>query len=761
MTRWLNSPDVSLRVSAADILGQLGKRTSAKALIRTLADADPEVRLHAVLALGKLATVEAVVPLIARLGDIKGDVRKAAISELAKLGDPRALIPLVGAMSDSSVEARLAAIRAVGQLGNNSAVPALMRLLSDPSEPIKVAAVAALGNLKATLATDRLIIALGTGSDDFRARSAYALGQIATAETDPDNSRRAIRALVGALENPRTRPAAREALLAAKTVATAGLIEHLRGEIPGHPATAVLLLRDIGDSSATPTLLAELERQRLGRELVLDALSVAGDKRALVPVLALLSNKEASLRLAAMKALKPMLSPGSGAADVLVDLLGDPNREVQLLAANYLGQIQARTATKRLLSIAKGSSDRELRLASIHALGEIRDSSVATELLELLASGPKALRRAAGNALINQGDDALIAPLLKLIRERRGDRPQLITVLAGVIRGTSNTQAAKELRRLAADSSRSEAVAAMVALGALGDRSATSTLVRLLESESIDRRRGAATALGHLLAETDPVASSLTKGTSPALKALALHLTDDDDGTTAASALALGKIKHKASVPLLVSALRRRGFAAPVNASFALAMLSSPEHSPVTNWPAFLHHSRRLVRANAVIAAGRAKRVELRGELEYLLAKDPSWLVRLNAARVLSQLDALSPRSPRSPRKSSGDSSGQKSESTSAILKRVAETDGSNVVREAAAALVEKPFSVPPRDTWITLMVVDPTSDDRVVAQEPYFMVGSDGLVTAAYSDVLGQITDEQVPAEPLLYAPMGAEREY
>ena len=59
------------------------------------------------------------------------------------------------------------------------------------------------------------------------------------------------------------------------------------------------------------------------------------------------------------------------------------------------------------------------------------------------------------------------------------------------------------------------------------------------------------------------------------------------------------------------------------------------------------------------------------------------------------------------------------------------------------------------------LNVVDPTSDDSIVAQEPYFIVGADGVATAFYSDVLGQATEEQFPPGDEIHGPMTAETEY
>lgn len=709
VVEWLNDADPQIRLTATNILANLGDARAVRPLVRSLGDPSHEVRLHAVKALGTLGSAEVVEPLIGRLEDDKAEVRRAAADQLAELGDRRSLVPLVGAMNDSSLEVRSAAIRAVGRLGDESAVPALIRLLRDPVPQIRVDGISALGDLRAAAATDALIEALSTGSDDYRTNAAYALGKIARGGKDARAARRATRALVAGLESTRSRSAAREALLAAGSAAVPGLVDHLRGEIPGDPASAVILLRDIGDRRATPVLLAELERSRLPVELVLGALGRAGDRRALIPVLTLLSDRDPAIRLAAMEALEPMLEAGSQAADILVDLLDDPSGEVRHLAIEYLGAMRARVASERLVVLAKGAPAERTRVAALEALAEIADPRVTGDLLELLASAPAAVKRATSAALIQTANPEAAGRLLELINERRGDRALLVRTLGGVLRGRGHGEARRALLELARSGRVRVSVAALAALGAMGDKEAEAALIELAASRSIDRRRGAMTALGNL-------------GTAASHPVLTRALADDDDGVAAAAAWSLARLGATGAVAALERATRRRGFAAPVNATAALAALA--DRAPPREWSRLLHHPRRLVRANAALALGRARHGKLAGELEHLLRKDPSWTVRLNAARSLSQLGA-----------------------GNEALAWAAKHDGHEQVRDGAAAVLEKPFAPPIRDQWRLFYVVDPTDADALVAQEPYFLVASDGLVTATYSDANGEIAEEAFPA--------------
>ena len=289
------------------------------ALIRSLGDPDDRVRQRAAAALGAVGTPQVVVPLIGRLEDDKSDVRRAAILQLQKLGDRRAVIPLVRAFGDPNLGVRKAAIAAVGHLDDPAAIPALLRLLRDSVEDVRLAAIASLGNLQALGATDELIEELDRGRDAYAKRVAFALGQIAqkagieseapasgNSDHKAEAASRAVRALVEALARRDLRDAASEALRQAGSIAVPALVGNLKGELSGDLTRAVELLRDIGDPRATPALVTELDRGRISRLLVLDALEKSGDQRALIPILGLLSSADDEVRLRAMSACGPL-----------------------------------------------------------------------------------------------------------------------------------------------------------------------------------------------------------------------------------------------------------------------------------------------------------------------------------------------------------------------------------------------------------------------------------------------------------------------
>jgi len=754
VVEWLGDVDPKVRAAAADILGELATPDAANALVRSLGDTDANVRARAVHALGRIGRAgvgSVVVPLVSRLDDDKTDVRRAAIEQLESIGDRRAVIPMVAAVGDTSVEVRKLAIRALGTLGDPAAIPALLRLLEDPSEEIRGLAVASLGILGAAEATEELVDRLGSGTDVFRGKVALSLGQIARAGRGGEAAQQAVRSLVEALAVPNQRSAAREALRVAGPAAVPALIDHLDGRIAGDPREAVLLLRDAADRRAAPALIAELERGRVPAMVVLEALAATGDTEAIVPVLGLTSAKDPELRLAAMNALRPLLGQDTRAGDVLVERLADEELEVRVLAVEYLGLLRAGRAVHRLVDLAQPGNPLRLRLAAIDALGEIGDRRAAKVLVTILREGPAELHGAAATALSYVASPDTVGDLIELARDdRSSSRHHVIRALGSVLRGQGGAAQAARARRLLEDladgSSSTVAISAIAGLAAIGDRASTPALLRLLDAASPDRQRAAAWALGEL---HDPAA----------VRALVEALDKKDDRVTADVAWALGEIAAgsregrtavvRGALPGLARAAKKGGWATAIDASAALARIAEP--SSAGDLARMIHHKSKLVRLDAVTGLGA---IAARGgaiaagdlsSLTALLVDDASPRVRAAAATALGRITR-----------------GGAAKTAAQALARAATDDRDATVRAAAAAAkAGKPAPSPAREEWRVFYVVDPTSDDKPVREEPYFVIGADGLAWATYTDARGQISSEHFPEGDAVVAPQSRESEY
>jgi len=756
LIEWLASGESKTKQVAAGALGDIGGPDATQALTRTLGDSDDAVRLQAVKAvgaIGKRGNPNVVIALIPRLEDAKTDIKIAAISQLEELGDRRAVIPLVAKFGDHQIEARKAAVRAVGRLGDRSAVPALIRLIEDPAEEVRTAAVGALGSLGAVEAIDALTEQLGTGGDSFRTKVAYALGQIAGTPGAGKAGEEAMKALVEILAQPQQRAAARDALRVAGKAAVPALVLHLQGRIKGDPVTAVQLLAETADPRATATLTAELERGRVAVPIVLQALGATGDPAALVPVLRALSSKDATIRVAAMESLRPLIGTDARAGDVLIEHLADEDLELRVLAAEYLGLLRIASAVPKLAALAGPGNPPRLRHAVIDALGEIGRPEATKTLVAVLRDGPIELHSAAATSLSYIADPGAIAPLIDILRTQRGpSRHHVVRALGATLRAKSDPAARKLLRELANDNSIKVSLAAIAGLAAAGvhdfDATDAAFLRGVVDQGTSDRRRAAAAALGEI-------------HDVKAIDVLGSALGGRDDRLVGDAAWALGEIAasnpKQAKVADLVDRwlylAKHGGWAAAADSTGALArllwtvpraerskLLAGNRHATLL---ALSFHRSRLVRLNLAHALGALPGDDGAAKTLATMVRDDSSIhVRAAAAGNLARVGG--------PR-------------VAPALKAALDNEADPLAKAAiTAARAHPPRPPTQRVEWRVYQVVDPGADDAPVRQTPYFIHAADGLVTATYTDARGELTSEHIPAgDDTIVWPASRETEY
>jgi hypothetical protein len=158
-----------------------------------------------------------------------------------------------------------------------------------------------------------------------------------------------------------------------------------------------------------------------------------------------------------------------------------------------------------------------------------------------------------------------------------------------------------------------------------------------------------------------------------------------------------------------------------------------------------IFHRSPLVRANAAWALGAlaAGGTAIPGDAVDALARqvtdDTSTAARASAARALGRIK-------------------NRGATATAALESAAEADRDENVRTAAKAAIAGPAAQPPRDEWRVFYVVDASSADRPVREEPYIVIGSDGIAWATYTDLRGHITAEHFPAGDATVATAGTE---
>jgi HEAT repeat protein/beta-lactamase regulating signal transducer with metallopeptidase domain len=299
----LADANVSVRVAAANSLGQLGDPRAIAALAKALReDTDARVREAAAYALGQIDDTRAVPSLLAALKvERAANVRAKIVEALHEIDDPSALSGVVAVLKDPSVAVRRAAVHAIGEFEDASAVPALMDMVKDEDAEVRKYTAEALGQLENPAAIDALALLARDPDKDVRLNALSALGNL--------EDRRALPALVAALKDA-------------------------SAEVRNHAADAIGDLE--GLKTAPPALIEALsDSDREVRQNAASSLGDIGDEAAVPGLKKLTADGDTDVRRAAAEALSEI--GGADAIQALMAMLKDPDPEIRKIVAEALG----------------------------------------------------------------------------------------------------------------------------------------------------------------------------------------------------------------------------------------------------------------------------------------------------------------------------------------------------------------------------------------------------------------------------------------
>lgn len=145
----LKDPDHDVRKFVADILGNIGDRSSIPALVEALRDPDANVSAAAAENLGKIGDPRAAAPLVEALGT--GDVwfRYSVLGALTRIGEPVPFSVFAPLVSDTLLKRPV--LECLGAVGDRDAVPVLLDALQDRVRAAREAAACALSRLRGRL----------------------------------------------------------------------------------------------------------------------------------------------------------------------------------------------------------------------------------------------------------------------------------------------------------------------------------------------------------------------------------------------------------------------------------------------------------------------------------------------------------------------------------------------------------------------------------------------------------------------------------
>jgi HEAT repeat protein len=390
---------------------------------------------------------------------------------------------------------------------------------------------------------------------------------------------------------------------------------------------AVRALRQAATSAEIGHLLESLQRDHQNLNVLASALQVliGANREVLQPLIDLLSDDNANLRMHAALALGELADPV--AVPALIRALDDTDANVRFHAIEALGRFGAPDAVAPLTRIAQ-SGDFFLSFPAVDALSRTDDTSVVPALLHLL--GQPLLRQAVIDALAVLGDEGCVAPLAMLLDEgddnvgavagalerihsryetESGAGAQIVDLarMAMTPRGTA--------RLAAAVMARAEPLRALViVLGWMGVRG-LDALVSVLGE----------TAIQASLA--DAIAGIGQDAVHPLLE----RLGSEDRAVRQAAASLLGRLGDRRAVPALTLELSDADADFTTTVASALAMLGDARALDAL-LPLFAH-PHASVRQAAMAAVNSIGAEETHAHIRVLLA-DPNPRVRESAVRV-------------------------------------------------------------------------------------------------------------------------------
>ena len=620
---------------------------------------------------GEAAEADTLVGLVAyKDRDIeqeeRSSIRSAAASSLGTVGGENALAALMESVrKDKSAAVRKNSANSLREQGNGDARSVLIKAMnSDDSGSVRSAAAHALGVIKGESAVTPLMGALRQDKyDSTREKAAWALGEIA--------DKQAVAVLVDALVQGRKGKAEASSVIAQVVKAldklAAGAIDSLVAvirnteidEVPRSRAAEILGL--IEDKKATEPLIAALKDESVVvRSKAAASLGLVADRSAVEPLINALTDENEWVTVRANAATALQKIKDERAVEPLIDALDSDITAIRGNSVVALGPLKDKRATMPLIQkiLENEAEDDTIRANAIASLGSIGDLRAVDALMAALNSDNITIRKNSATALGDLAADVAVAPLMEivgdmnqpvflrtnaaqslgkiedkrsipLLQERLGDYDESDTVwnkVAGASGELRIVQVPEWVNQRAADEWEPDGVrnAAFRALSA--SASDLSELLKMLESDTVAIRAGAALVLGKT-------------GSKEAVQPLIGKLQNDPETAVRRdAAIGLAAIADPTSEEALIKAHKEDAEGAvKIQSAIALGSIGGQKGIAALMETVQDTSKGRNVRANSAKALGDAGSVEAKSVLEAALKENVA-VIHFEAAEALRKI---------------------------------------------------------------------------------------------------------------------------
>lgn len=271
LVRRMDAEDWLTRAHLAKTLSRFDAEATRDALTKLLDDPHKAVRLAALEGLGELKVSVDAGPVCLRLRDPDLAVQTKAIETIVRINDPRAVHHLLDILQDESEYSRRAAVEVLNQVGNSSAIKDLLEALRDRDWWVRVRAADALGTIGGRKVVEA-VVPLVKDKDEFIRRCAIEILNSNPAHT-------------------------------AHEQVFQSLVEALDDEDWWVRERAIDALGVAGDRRAVAPLLRVMERDGKAAPVAIRALAALGDPQAIQPMLAKLRSHDKAVKAEAFRAL--------------------------------------------------------------------------------------------------------------------------------------------------------------------------------------------------------------------------------------------------------------------------------------------------------------------------------------------------------------------------------------------------------------------------------------------------------------------------
>ena len=448
----LESDDLETSIAAIIALGRIGDARSVPALIKCLTKA-PELVISSASALAQIGDREALESLLTLIGDPDPAVRQAVISALDSIGHPDMPVRLLTLLRDRDPLVRESAVKIAGYFAFPECMDLLLAACGEPAENVRRAAIEHIAYVDNEQVLPILTTALQADTAKVRAAAAKSLEYIDRTEVIP--------LLLNALKDT-------DVWVRYNASRSLGRLSHQEGKGQGEGEGKNKVL----DAMAK---LAQTDPANQVRTAAIEALGQIGGERAVTKLIALQTESNVDLARAVIAALGEIKHPS--ALPTLIAALRSSDALVRVTAVRALGECGGVGVAETLQWVAAADTDAGLVQAAIDALTRLATPESGAVLIELTVEQTK--RSACIAALVKLGSRHMDNLARGLTHPHPGVRGAVVEALTRL----KHPRASELLSAALEDSEKSVRLAAVTALGYLGNPMARPKLAILARTD--------------------------------------------------------------------------------------------------------------------------------------------------------------------------------------------------------------------------------------------------------------------------------------